>query len=126
MASETRIAVALALTPDPDLLPVVDVLVAGVATRLGFGKKRQRNLQRGVQQACRRLMEAAEASRDGEIHLDVAGFLDRLEIVLRDKVSARPSDKESRLLNQFIDRVSLEETQDGRARWTLVQYLEQP
>lgn len=124
MAGKTRIAVAL--TPDLALLPVVDAVVAGVAAHLGFRKDRQENLQRGVEKVCRRLMEGMKTSNEREIRLNLAGFSDRMEVVLEDELSLEPSAKESLLHNELVDRVSVEETEDGRVRMTLVHYLRKP
>ncbi|MFQ5723132.1 MAG: hypothetical protein ACE5G6_01470 [Terriglobia bacterium] len=123
MEREKRIVVGLALSCDPGLLPVVEGLVSGLAGQLGFEESRQHNLQQGVIQACRRLMGAAGTYNGREVHLQFTGFPDRLEVVLEDEVqAAEESETESFLLQQLLDRVSVEQTGEGKLRLTLVMY----
>lgn len=123
MQSENEIEVGLALSCDPELVTVVDALVSGLAAQLGFAASRQRNLQQGVAQACRRLMGAAESPDGREVYLRFTGFPDRLEIVLEDEVEATvESETDTFLLHQLLDRVTIEETGEGKLRMTLVMY----
>lgn len=124
MGSDKRIAVALALTADPELLPVVEGLVSGLAAQLGFGESQQRNLRQGVEQACRSLMRSGKGDGRGEMRLELAGFSDRLEIVLEDGGgTCESSEADMFLLTQLLDRVALEEMGKGKSRLTLVKYL---
>src|SRR3970282_2012990 len=73
MGRDKRSAVSLALTPDPDLLPVVEGLVGGLAEQMGFAENHRLNLQQGVERACRRLMPP-NAGGEGDLALGFAGF----------------------------------------------------
>ena len=124
MGSDKRLVVALTLTPDPELLPVVQKLVKWLAERMGFGKSQRLNLQQGVEQACRLLMEKWTGEAGAEMRLEFAGFSDRLEIVVEDGEDvSEPTETDSFLLTQVLDRVAFGETREGKLRLTLVQYL---
>ncbi|OFV84332.1 MAG: hypothetical protein A3D93_06750 [Acidobacteria bacterium RIFCSPHIGHO2_12_FULL_67_30] len=124
MGSDKRIAVALALTPDPDLLPVVEGLVGGLAEQMGFPENQRLNLQQGVEQACRGLMVAAAGDGEGDLRLDFAGFADRLEVTVEDGgQSEQALEADAYLLTQLLDRVSVEEIGEGHLRLTLIKYL---
>lgn len=121
MSGDQRIAVALALTPDPSLLPVVQGVVASLAEQVGFGESQRLNLQQGVERACRRWMEAGSGKAEASLRLEFAAFPDRLEVVLEDGGEAGEAD--SFLLTHLLDRVSSEEIGGGRQRLTLVKFL---
>lgn len=124
MGSDKRLAVAMALTPDPELLPVVQGLVSGLAEQLGFGEGQRLNLQQGVLQACRGAMGTGSEDGVEELRLEFSGFADRLEIVVEEGEGlCEPSGADSFLLNQLLDRVSFEELAEGHRRLTLVKYL---
>lgn len=124
MGSDKQIAVAVALTPDLGLLPVLQGLVNRLAEKMGFGESQRFNLQEGVRQACRSLIENWGERGDEEMELKFSGFSDRLEIVVENgEGGAAATGPESFLLNQLLDRVVLEETGEGKSRITLVKYL---
>ena len=124
MGSDKQIAVAMALTPDLGLLPVVEGLVNRLAEKMGFGESQRLNLQKGVGRACRQLIENWGGNGGGEMQLEFSGFSDRLEIVVEDGEGAREAaEPDSFLLNQLLDRVVFEETGEGKSRITLVKYL---
>lgn len=120
MGTDKKIAVTMALTPDPELLPVVRILVGRLAVQMTFPEAQRFNLQQGVAQACGRAMEHA-AGRDGRpMQLAFSCFADRLEVAVED--AGALSEADVFLLNQFFDRVAFEESAAG-GRLTLVQYL---
>lgn len=124
MGSDKQIAVALALTPDPDLLPVVQGLVNRLAEQMGFGEVQRLNLQEGVRQACRQLIENWGEDGEEEMRLEFSGFSDRLEIVVENgEGAAESAEADAFLLNQLLDRVAFEETREGKSRIILVKYL---
>ncbi|MFQ5695713.1 MAG: hypothetical protein ACE5HB_06970 [Terriglobia bacterium] len=126
MAAERIVAVALTLTPDPTLLPVVKGLVNRLAEQLGMEEAQRMNLQHAVGQACRPLLERRNGRAPGEVRLELSGFRDRLEILVEGTAPEEPADEaESFLLNQLFDRVTVEAEEAGRTRLALVKYLRQ-
>lgn len=124
MGSDKRIHVAMTLTADPELLPVVRGLVGQMAEQMGFKETQRLNLQQGVQQACRRAMAEGIGKGGETLHLDFTSFPDRIEIVVEEGVKASlNAEANSFLLNQLLDRVVFEETDEGKLRLTLVKYL---
>lgn len=124
MGSDKRMAVALVLTPDPGLLPVVQGLVGGLADQMGFAESRRINLQQGVEQACRRLLGSGPGDTGGELRLDFAAFADRLEILVENGgENSETAESDFFLLTQLLDRVAFEQTPAGKRRLTLVQHL---
>ena len=124
MGSDRRIAVALTLTPDPALLPVVQGLVSGLAVQMGFPENQRLNLQQGVEQACRTLVVGAGRDGAADWRLDFAGFADRLEITVEDGgQSGETLEAGAYRLTQLLDRVSVEEIGEGHLRLTLIKYL---
>lgn len=124
MGGNKQIAVGMALTPDPQLLPVVQGLVNRLAEKMGFGEGQRFNLQEGVRQACRYLIENWGTSPAEDIELEFSGFADRLEIVVENgEGGGEAASPESFLLNQLLDRVVFEETEQGKSRITLIKYL---
>lgn len=124
MGSDKRIAVALALTPDPALLPVVQGLVGSVAERMGFPEGQRGDLQQGVERACRNLMATGGGNGKEDLRLDFAGFSDRLEITVEDSGEVETKlEAEAFLLTRLLDRVSVEELGEGHWRLTLTKYL---
>lgn len=124
MGSDRRIAVAVALTPDPALLSVVEGVAGGLAEQMGFPENRRLHLQQGVEQACRGLMPAAPGGGAADLRLNFAGFSDRLEITVEDGgQSEQAVEAGAYRLTQLLDRVSVEEIGEGHLRMTLVKYL---
>ena len=124
MGSDRRIAVAVALTPDPALLSVVEGVAGGLAEQMGFPENRRLHLQQGVEQACRGLMQAAPGGSAADLRLNFAGFSDRLEITVEDGgQSEQALEAGAYRLTQLLDRVSVEEIGEGHLRMTLVKYL---
>jgi hypothetical protein len=124
MGNDKRIGVALALTPDPALLSVVQGLVGGLAEQMGFPENQRLDLQQGVEQACRGLMVAAADGGEGRLRVDFAGFADRLEVTVEDGgQSAQAVEAGAYRLTQLLDRVSVEEIGEERLRMTLIKYL---
>lgn len=117
MDTGKKLALQVELTPDPDLFPVVRLLVARLAEQMKLRESQRLNLQQGVAQICRR---AAEQSNGATVRLQFVGFADRLEVVAEGATGMAETDLF--LLNQLLDRVSLEEA-GGQGRLTLVQYL---
>ncbi len=123
MGSDKRIAVAVALTPDPALLSVVEGVAGGLAEQMGFPENQRLHLQQGVEQACRGLLPAAPGGA-ADLRLDFAGFSDRLEITVEDGgQSEQALEAGAYRLTQLLDRVSVEEIGEGHLRMTLVKYL---
>jgi len=121
MGAEERTAVVLVFSPDAELIPVAEGLVSGLAEQMGFAESARMNLQQGVGRACRRLLEGARDS--GELRVQCRGFADRVEIILEDGGAADADEADTFLLTQLLDRVSVEDTGEGRQRVTLVKYL---
>lgn len=125
MGSDKQITVAIALSPDPELLPVVDAVVSRLAEQMGFEESQRFNLQQGIQQACRCALENCGGRRGEELRLEFSAFSDRLEVVVEDGQDAtKVAEADSFLLNQLLDRVAFEETGEGKLRMTLVKYLD--
>lgn len=115
---------ALGITPDLELLSVVEGLVGGLAEQMGFPEPHRLGLVAGVGQACRLLMGTRVGNDGSEMHFEFAAFADRLEIVVEDGGKAsQPTEADSYLLAQWLDRVSMEDTEEGRVRLTLVKSL---
>lgn len=116
--------VDLTLTPDAGLLPAVEAAVSVLATQMGFTESRRRMLAQGVEQACRRALAGWPSGNHDLLTLSFIRFADRLEIVVEDgEAKAQEADADAFLLTQLVDRVTFEETETGRARVTLVQYI---
>lgn len=126
MSEDKQTAVQLALTPAPELLPVVRTFVDRLAEQMSFAESQRVSLRQGVQQVCRRIMEKPASLRGQELRMEVCGFPDRMEIVLEAKGQARETaEADAALLNQLLDRVVFEEAEDGLMRITLVKYHSQ-
>lgn len=127
MSDNKQNAVQLALSPAPELLPVVQSVVERLAEQMSFGENQRVSLKQGVQQICRRLLEKPANLRGRELRMEVCGFSDRMEIVLEAKGQARETEEADRvLLNQLLDRVTFEEAGNGQMRITLVKYHSRP
>lgn len=124
MGTEKRMRVVLALTPDPDLVPVVAGLTGGLADQMGFEESQRLTLLEGVEQACRCLMGKGRANDGARMRVAFCAFPDRLEIIVEDGGdAAEPSEADSYLLNQLLDRVAVEETNEGTVRLILIKSL---
>ena len=127
MSDNKQNAVQLALSPAPELLPVVQSVVERLAEQMSFGENQRVSLKQGVQQICRRLLEKPANLRGRELRMEVCGFSDRMEIVLEAKGQSRETEEADRvLLNQLLDRVTFEEAGNGQMRITLVKYHSRP
>lgn len=125
MTDHRRIGLAMTLTPDPELIPVVQGMTGRLAEHLGFAESAQRNLAEGLGRACEQIMRKAAEVRE-EVRLQFAGYEDRVEISVENGQDAEPDEMnqaDASILTQLLDRVVFDETEDGKLRLTLVHYL---
>jgi len=125
MTDHRRIGLAMTLTPDPELIPVVQGMTGRLAEHLGFTEGAQRNLAEGLGRACEQIMRKAAEVRE-EVRLQFAGYEDRVEISVENGQDAEPDEMnqaDASILTQLLDRVVFDETEDGKLRLTLVHYL---
>ena len=123
MAGDSQTAVRMVLTPAPELLPVVQGFVDRLAEQKGFTETQRLNLKQGLQQACRRVVEAWRGDPEAELKLEFQSFADRLEITIQDRNgSSAENEADLVLLNQLVDRVLIEEAGQGQRRLKLVKY----
>ena len=116
---------AMTLTPDPELIPVVQGMTGRLAEHLGFAEAAQRNLAEGLGRACAQVMRKAGEGRE-EVRLQFVGYEDRVEISLEDGHDAgtdEMNETDASILTRLLDRVVFDETEDGKLRLTLVHYL---
>lgn len=104
---------------------MVQGFVEQLAGQLNFKESHRLNLKEGVGRACAQMMESGGNASRGEMQLEFNGFPDRLEIVLEAGEGGKPAETQAFLLNELLDRVSVEETPQGGRRLTLVKYNEQ-
>jgi anti-sigma regulatory factor (Ser/Thr protein kinase) len=124
MGERDQITVRMRVTRVPEFLPVVQGFVAGLAEQLNFKEGQRLKLKQGIGQACAQLMEASGNSVGQEIEFEFNGFPDRLEIVVESGQGGETVETQAILLNQLLDRVSVEDTPGGGQRLTLVKYNE--
>lgn len=125
MADGRQTTVQMVVTRVPEFLPVVQGFVDQLARQMSFDQRHRLTLKQGILQACRRMMEPGEAGGSEEIALEFLGFSDRLEIVVESGAGVpAATEADAFLLNQLLDRVSVEETGEGGQRITLVKYTE--
>ncbi len=123
MAGDSQTAVRMILTPAPELLPVLQGFVDRLAEQKGFAETQRLTLKQGLEQACRRMVEAWQGDPETELKLEFNAFSDRLEITIEGKNgSSTEREDDLLLLNQFVDRVRVEESGHGQRRLTLVKY----
>jgi hypothetical protein len=120
-----QITMRMKVTPVPEFLPVVQGFVEQLAGQLKFKESQRLNLREGVGRACAQMMESEGGASQGEMQLEFNGFPDRLEIVLESGEGKEPGETQAFLLNELLDRVSLEETPEGGRRLMLVKFNEQ-
>jgi hypothetical protein len=120
-----QITMRMKVTPVPEFLPVVQGFVEQLAGQLKFKESQRLNLKEGVGRACAQMMESGGGASQGEMQLEFNGFPDRLEIVLESGKGGEPAETQAFLLNELLDRVSLEETPEGGRRLMLVKFNEQ-
>jgi hypothetical protein len=125
MADGRHTTVQMVVTRAPEFLPVVQGFVDQLAQQMSFDQGRRLNLKQGILQACRRMMEPGEGGGSEDIALEFLGFSDRLEIVVESGAGVpAATEADAFLLNQLMDRVSVEETDEGGQRIMLVKYSE--
>lgn len=126
MNTNDQTAVQMALTPVPELIPVVQGFVDRLAEQMSFSESQRVNLRQGIKQICGRIMEKGKGAGAQEMRLEFSGFPDRLEIVLEANGPAlEASEADASRLNQLLDRVLFEEAKKGQKRVTLVKYHSQ-
>lgn len=124
MGRELAATVQFALTPTPEFLPVLKVAVSRLAEQAGVEEALRFNLQQAVAQACRRTLEKRPREAGAELQIRISRLSDRLEIVVEDDADAcETTEADLFLLNQLLDRVVCEETEQGKHRLTLVKYF---
>lgn len=125
MADGRQTTVRMVVTRVPEFLPVVQGFVDQLAQQMRFDQRHRLTLKQGVLQACRRMMEPGDGGGSEEIQLEFLGYPDRLEIVVESGADVPgATETDAFLLNQLLDRVSVEETGEGGQRITLVKYSE--
>ena len=120
MDSDKQIAVRITLSAVPEFLTLVQSLVDRLAHNRNFAESQRLQLKQGIQQASRHLMRGE--GEPAEMSLDLAGYSDRVEIVVETEKNLGTSEADLYLLNELLDRVALEESGGGQYRLTLVQY----
>jgi hypothetical protein len=120
MDTDKQIAVRITLSAVPEFLPLLQSLVDRLAQHREFEENQRLQLKQGIQQASRHLMQDGE--KGGEVSLEIAGYPDRVEVVVETEKDLGASEADLYLLNELLDRVALEEGGEGRLRLTLVQY----
>jgi hypothetical protein len=124
MDTDKQIAVRITLSAVPEFLPLVQGLVDKLAQNREFEESQRLQLKQGIQQACRHLCR--DGDEEAELSLDVAGYSDRVEVVVETDKELGASEADLFLLNELLDRVALEESGQGQYRLTLVQYHAAP
>ena len=124
MDSDKQIAVRITLSAVPEFLTLVQSLVDRLAHNRDFAESQRLQLKQGIQQASRHLMRGA--GEPAEMSLELAGYADRVEIVVETEKDLGTSEADLFLLNELLDRVALEESGGGQHRLTLVQYHAAP
>lgn len=123
MADDSQTAVRMVLTPAPELLPVVQGFVDRLAEQKGFTETQRLSLKQGLEQVCRRMVEAWQGEPEAELKLEFQSFGDRLEIIVEGKNgSLAEGAADLPMLNQLMDRVLFEEPSHGQRRLRLVKY----
>lgn len=124
METEKQIAVRITLSAVPEFLPLVQSLADRMAVNREFAESQRLQMKQGIQQASRHLLQGE--GEDAEMSLDLAGYADRVEIVVESQKDLGASEADLYLLNELLDRVALEESGGGLHRLTLVQYHAAP
>lgn len=110
----------------PEFGPIIDLFVDRMAQQVGLVESERFNLKQGVQRTIGGSLDEGEGGSSREIQLEFSGFSDRLELVVEmGGAVAEPAEANSFLLNQLLDRVTVEEAVDSGKRVTLVKYTEQ-
>lgn len=124
METDKQIAVRMTLSAVPEFLPLVQALADRLAQNREFAESQRLQLKQGIQQACRHL--CGDEQDEAEMSLEVAGYPDRVEIVVETDKELGTSEADLYLLNELLDHVALEESGRGQFRLTLVQYHAAP
>jgi hypothetical protein len=122
MDAEKQIAVRMVVSAVPESLAVVQSLADRLAQNRDFEESQRLQLKQGIEQASRHLLRREEEGEEAELSLDLAGYADRVEVVVETEKDRGTSEADLFLLNELVDRVVLEESGEGQLRLTLVQY----
>lgn len=113
------------VTAVPEFSSIIALFVDRMAQQAGLAESGRFNLKEGVQRTLAAALEEGKGGSGGEIQLEFMGFSDRLELVVEGGAAAEPAEADSFLLNQLLDRVTVEEAGETGKRITLVKYTEQ-
>ncbi|MGH9804748.1 MAG: hypothetical protein ACRD4D_06225, partial [Candidatus Acidiferrales bacterium] len=106
MDTDRQIAVRMTLSAVPEFLPLVQGVVDRLAEHREFAESQRLQLKQGIQQAARHLLLGGGEGEAAEMSLEVAGYADRVEIVVEAEKDLGTSEADLYLLNELLDRVA--------------------